>query len=102
MFSNLPVVSKRPWLVYLCVLVGAVLPAYQGQQSFAAGVTVITHGYGGNADGWVAAMAKDIPHYRSFPGTNFTIYKITLTTDGTDYFYQWGPTNATPPPTTDS
>ena len=102
MFSNLFAAWKRGWLLHLGVLVALVLPACRGPQSFAAGVTVITHGYGGNADGWVAAMAKDIPHYRSFPGTNFTIYKITLTTDGTDYFYQWGPTNATPPAATDS
>ncbi|HEV2393355.1 MAG TPA: hypothetical protein VG146_13465 [Verrucomicrobiae bacterium] len=68
-----------------------------------SGVTLITHGYAGSADGWVGAMANDIPNYYSFPGTNFTAITITLTTDGNNnYFYQWEPTNATPPAATDS
>ena len=102
MFPKLLTTSRRASTVGFGLFIGIFLATFLREDSFAAGVTVITHGYGGNADGWVAAMAKDVPHYRSFPGTNFTIYKITLTTDGTDYFYQWGPTNATPPRATDS
>lgn len=63
----------------------------------AHGVTVITHGYDSDADGWVAAMAGDITNYYLFPGTTFTIYKITLTTDGSNYFYQWQRTDGGPP-----
>ena len=54
----------------------------------ASGVTVITHGYSSSADDWVRAMADRIPTYYSFPGTNFTTYKVTLTTDGTYYYYE--------------
>src|ERR1043166_424239 len=64
---------------------------------FATGVTVITHGYDGNVNGWISGMAGRIPLYSRFPGTNFTIYTITLTTDGNNnYFYQWQRTNGAP------
>ncbi len=66
------------------------------QECFGAGVTLITHGYGGNADGWVSAMADEIPNYYSFPGTNFTTYDIALTTDGTTISYQLLSTNGSP------
>jgi hypothetical protein len=52
--------------------------------------------------GGLPQWANDIPNYLSFPGTNSPTYKITLTTDGSNYFYQWEPTNAPPPATTDS
>jgi hypothetical protein len=69
----------------------------------AVGVTVITHGYSGNVDGWITAMADKIPQYHSFPGTNFTTYTMTLTTDGAGhYFYQWSRTNGVPPTASDS
>src|ERR1043165_4520881 len=63
----------------------------------AGGVTVITHGYDGNVNGWISGMAGRIPLYPRFPGTNFTTYTITLTTDGNNnYFYQWQRTNGAP------
>ena len=44
--------------------------------SDAAGVTVLTHGLNGNADGWVTGMANEIPKYYKFLGTNYTFYKL--------------------------
>jgi hypothetical protein len=49
---------------------------------FSAGVTFITHGLNGNANGWVSGMAERIPEYPLFPGTNYSIYKV--------YFYPSG------------
>jgi hypothetical protein len=68
----------------------------------AVGVTVITHGYDSDVNGWITAMADDIPIYPNFPGTNYTIYTVTLTTDGTDYYYQWERDNGSSPSNIDS
>ena len=75
----------------------------------AAGVTIITHGYGGNINGWITGMANQITNYTSFPGTNSTTYTITLTTDGTltadglaQIYYQWSRINGPMPTNTDS
>jgi hypothetical protein len=68
----------------------------------AAGVTIITHGFDSDVNGWVTAMAEQITNYASFPGTNSTTYQVTLTTDGTDYFYQWERAGGEAPSNTDS
>ena len=73
----------------------------------AAGVTMITHGADGDVTGWVASMADAIPtyyHYR-YAGlsTNFTVYTLTLTTDGNgNYFYQWSRDSGSSPTNTDT
>src|SRR5258708_7643520 len=69
---------------------------------YGAGVTLITHGYDGNVNGWITGMADAIPAFHSFPGTNYTTYKITLTTDGNNYFYQWQRASGDAPSNTDS
>jgi hypothetical protein len=68
----------------------------------AAGVTVITHGYNGNVDGWVTGMANQMTNHPAFPGTNATVYKLALTTDGTSFSYQWTRQAGAAPTNTDS
>ena len=68
----------------------------------AAGVTVITHGLNGNADGWVTGMAKGIPKYYRFPGTNFTFYKLFFTNYNNSYFLTWNRLGGSSPSVTDS
>lgn len=88
-------------LRHLCTIV-AVCYFFTPGYIFASEVTIITHGYDGNVNGWISGMAGRIPLYSRFPGTNFTTYTITLTTDGNNnYFYQWQRTNSAPS-TTDS
>jgi len=47
-----------------------------------AGVTVITHGFNGNAQGWVLGMAGNIPGYHRFPGTNVICYEVSVSNNG--------------------
>jgi hypothetical protein len=68
----------------------------------AAGVTVITHGLNGNADGWVTGMANAITHYYRFPGTTYTIYKLYFVPDGNGYDLTWSRLAGSPPANTDS
>ncbi len=47
-----------------------------------AGVTLITHGYGGNVADWVIPMCNRIPLRSDFPGTNHTRYQFSITRSG--------------------
>jgi len=47
-------------------------------------------------------MADEIPNYYRFPGTNFTTYKLTFTTDGTYIYCQSARTNGNAPAITES
>src|SRR5262245_16240725 len=44
-----------------------------------AGVTIITHGFSGNADGWILGMAGQVRSYYRFAGTNVICYEMTVT-----------------------
>ena len=65
-------------------LVGSLLAAGLGfpRLAFAAGVTVITHGFNGDAQGWVLGMAQRVPFYPAFPGTNVICYEVRVTDSG--------------------
>jgi hypothetical protein len=55
-------------------------------KTFGAGVTLITHGFNGNVTDWVIPMCNRIPQYQTFPGTNYTIYEISITKTGSVYY----------------
>jgi hypothetical protein len=106
-FSLAPVTAKKQ--TSCCQLLAGfwglllfLLPTCAPHLCFATGVTIITHGYNSSADDWVRGMADEIPNYYRFPGTNFTTYKLTLTTDGTYIYYQWARTNGSMPAAIDS
>jgi hypothetical protein len=90
--------TSRPLLLSFLALALFFVPNF----SHAVGVTVITHGYDSDVNSWITAMANRMPAYATFPGTNFTIYKITLTTNSAGYAYQWSRTNGVAPALTDS
>jgi hypothetical protein len=70
--------SKACILLFpLCFLIPAKIPA--------AGVTLITHGWNGNVTDWVIPMCNRIPQYQTFPGTNYSLYQISITKSGSAY-----------------
>lgn len=68
-----------------------------------AGVTIITHGLDGNADGWVTGMADQIPNYTTFFGTSNTFYKFYFVSlGGGSYQMTWTRLGGSQPTSTDS
>lgn len=90
--------TGKNFLFVACLFLGVFL----SPSTKAAGVTIITHGFGGSVTGWISGMASQITNYPGFPGINSTIYTITLTTDGTDIYYQWSRVAGGTPTNTDS
>jgi hypothetical protein len=82
----------RPFTTALLFLVLMLKAQFCG----GGGVTLITHGYNANVNGWVSGMSGAVARYPRFPGTNYTTYTVTLTTDGSNYFYAWSRTNSSP------
>src|SRR5437867_8706681 len=64
-------------LLWAALLSAGIVPTAPG-----AGVTVITHGFNGNAQGWVLGMAGRIPAYHRFPGTNIVCYEVSVSNSG--------------------
>jgi pimeloyl-ACP methyl ester carboxylesterase len=60
-------------LLWLCHAVGHV---------HGAGVTLITHGFNGNVTDWVLPMCHKVVQHQTFPGTNFSLYEVSVTSNG--------------------
>src|ERR1022692_466394 len=96
---NCPTGFIRPLSVIFLSSVFPSLQLFPPFQCCAAGVTIITHGYESSSSypTWVTSMADQIPNYYSFPGTNFSTYKLTLTYSGGSYLFSSSRTNGAQP-----
>lgn len=83
----------------ICLIIGTLA---WSPHSDGAGVTFITHGLNGNADGWVTGLANQIPNYPTFPGAAFTLYKIYFYYSGGYYYLTSTRLAGSQPTTTDS
>ena len=72
--------AARPIHVGRILIVVAILwvSLISSPRAHGAGVTLITHGFSGNADGWVLGMAGKIRGYPRFPGTNVINYEVSV------------------------
>src|SRR5690349_8806080 len=68
-----------PWRYWAVLLTGILILGPGGRSASAAGVTMITHGFNGNVSGWVQGMARAIPSYGRFVGTNAIVYDLVVT-----------------------
>jgi hypothetical protein len=85
----------------LALLAGVLVILLLPISSSGAGVTIITHGLSGNADGWVTGMADEIPTYYRFPGTNYAFYKLYFYYNK-GYYLTWSRIGGSLPSATDS
>lgn len=67
-------------LLYCLSLLGAGL--FATSQIRGAGVTIITHGFNGDAQGWVLGLAGRVPAYPLFSGTNVICYEMRVSYSG--------------------
>src|SRR5512140_3443675 len=67
-------------------LLAAVLLLPRPPLASAAGVTVVTHGFGGNVTQWVIPMINKMAQYHTFPGTNCSLFQISVTRTNGVYF----------------
>ncbi|MEO6181804.1 MAG: hypothetical protein ABIP71_01600 [Verrucomicrobiota bacterium] len=89
--------------IWLGIRLGIVALLLSVPTARGAGVTIITHGLNGDADGWVAGMANQIPSYTTFPGSSSTFYKIYfIPGGGGTYQLTWARLGGDPPSFTDS
>ncbi len=83
-----------PWCI------SSFLGAALATQTFAGGLTIITHGLNSNIDDWVIAMAQSIPV--RLARTNFSCYEIYFTLSGTTFVPTWRRLAGGTPADTDS
>ena len=87
----------------VALILGVLITLLSSGAASGAGVTIITHGLNGNADGWVTGMANRIPEYSRFPGTNYTFYKLYfIPAGGGSYQLTWTRQGGSQPSLTDS
>ncbi len=76
----------RPRRILPAALSGlALLATLPPQPAAAGGVTLMTHGFNSDVEGWIIPMAQRIAGRSDFPGTDLTCYEITI--DGSDGAY---------------
>ena len=78
-------------------ILAIILACFCFTKANAAGVTIITHGYGGDVTGWITAMADDIPTFyqNRYGSTNLTIYTMAVTYSS-GFYYCTTTTNSAP------